>query len=93
MSWGGLRFKWRYLNAPVSTSRPCASDQLPDENMWVPSPAVVSAGATGAEPDEKAGRLLGIAPNDGPERALAAVESHLARARWMAEQGFLELLE
>ena len=37
------------------------------------------------------GSILGIDPAKEPERARKAVESHLARARWMTEVGYREL--
>ena len=39
------------------------------------------------------GSILGIEPNEEPERALKAVETHLERAQWVAEKGFLNLLK
>ena len=41
--------------------------------------------------DEMARRILGIDPANEPERARKAVESHLARARWMTEVGYRHL--
>ncbi len=35
--------------------------------------------------------ILGIDPDSEPERARKAVESHLARARWMTEVGYRHL--
>lgn len=64
-----------------------------DEQHLVTYLRLLDAEEDGADPAEMARIILGIEPNDEPERALASVESHLARARWMAEQGFLELLD
>lgn len=36
--------------------------------------------------------LLQIDPSREPKRARRAFESHLARAKWMTEQGYLHLL-
>ena len=36
-------------------------------------------------------RILGIDPDNEPERARKAVDSHLARARWMTEVGYRHL--
>ena len=36
--------------------------------------------------------VLGIDPEAEPERARRAYDSHLARARWMVDEGYRELL-
>ncbi len=36
--------------------------------------------------------ILGVNPEDNEERARRAYETHLARAHWMAEQGYTRLL-
>ena len=36
--------------------------------------------------------ILGINPEDNEERARRSYETHLARAHWMAEQGYTRLL-
>lgn len=42
----------------------------------------------GVTRDDMARRILGIDPDDRPERARKAMESHLACARWMGEVGY-----
>jgi len=37
--------------------------------------------------------VLKIDPSKEPERARKALESHLARARWMTEHGYKDLLK
>ena len=44
---------------------------------------LLNADNEGLGKDEMARLILGIDPNSEPERARKAVESHLARARWM----------
>lgn len=36
--------------------------------------------------------VFGLDPDNQPERALRVHESHLARARWMTENGYRDLL-
>ena len=45
----------------------------------------------GMAKDEIARRILGIDPDAEPARARKAVKSHMARARWMGEVGYLLL--
>ena len=46
----------------------------------------------GLPKDDIARRILGIDPDAEPARARKAVESHMARARWMGEVGYRLLL-
>jgi T6SS, Transcription factor, DNA binding domain len=48
--------------------------------------------ADGADWRDVAHRVLHIDPRREPERARAALQSHLARARWMTENGYGHLL-
>ena len=48
----------------------------------------LDADTEGVGKDEMARLILGIDPAEEPERARKAVESHLARARWMTEVGY-----
>lgn len=43
--------------------------------------------------DEVASILLSVDPSRERDRARLRYESHLARARWMAENGYLDLLK
>lgn len=45
----------------------------------------------GLPKDDIARRILGIDPDAEPERARKAVESHMARAQWMGDVGYLLL--
>ena len=48
---------------------------------------LLDADEEGLGKDEVARLILGIDPANEPERAHKAVESHLARARWMTDVG------
>ena len=48
--------------------------------------------AEGADWAEVARIVLHIDPSDEPERGRRAWESHLARAEWMIENGYRDLL-
>jgi hypothetical protein len=52
----------------------------------------LDAEADGADWDEVSLIVLGIDPVREPARARRAWESHLARAKWMTEQGYQFLL-
>lgn len=54
---------------------------------------LLDAECSGAPLGEIARVLFGIDAEAEPERARDAVESHLARARWMSEHGYRALLE
>jgi hypothetical protein len=54
---------------------------------------LLDAAADGAEWQEVAKIVFGIDPEREPERAKTMHHSHLARARWIAERGFRQLLE
>ncbi|MGY3584344.1 hypothetical protein ACVIGB_006598 [Bradyrhizobium sp. USDA 4341] len=53
---------------------------------------LLDADAEGADWREVAEIVLHIDPKTEPERARRAYETHLARARWMANQGYRHLL-
>lgn len=82
------------LDPPIADKAPW-SDSLTDydEQHFVIYLQLLDAEREGASPVEMARIILGIEPNEQPERALTAVESHLERARWVAESGFLDLLK
>ncbi|WP_430425123.1 DNA -binding domain-containing protein [Phenylobacterium sp.] len=42
---------------------------------------------------EVASMLLAVDPDQEPERAQVRYETHLARAKWMADQGYMDLLK
>ena len=53
---------------------------------------LLDAEASGADWREVARLVLGKDPDAHHDRALAAFETHLARAKWMASHGYRELL-
>jgi hypothetical protein len=53
---------------------------------------VLDAAAEGADWREAVNVIFGISPDAEPERARRIHDSHLARARWMTEHGYRELL-
>jgi Uncharacterized conserved protein (DUF2285) len=53
---------------------------------------LLDADAEGADWKEVARIVLGMDPEKQPERARAAWESHLARAKWMTTGGYKDLL-
>jgi len=53
---------------------------------------LLDAAAEGAPWEEVAHIVLGLDPALEPDRARKAHETHLARARWLTEHGYRELL-
>ncbi len=53
---------------------------------------LLDAAAEGADETEITRIVLGVDPSQEPERAHKRFESHLARARWMSETGYRDLL-
>ena len=53
---------------------------------------LLDAEADGADWEEAAEILFGVDPDREPERARRMHRSHLARARWMTEHGYRDLL-
>jgi hypothetical protein len=80
---------------------PSVSDQAPDVDTptdydhehLVTYLRLLDADAEGADWAEVARIVLHIDPKQEPERARRAWESHLARAKWMMEHGYRDLLE
>jgi hypothetical protein len=80
---------------------PSVSDQAPggdtptdyDHEHLVTYLRLLDADAEGADWAEVARIVLHIDPKQEPERARGAWESHLARAKWMMEHGYRDLLE
>lgn len=54
---------------------------------------LLDADAEQAEWDEIAQLLLDVDPARDRDRARVRYETHLARARWMTDQGYLDLLK
>lgn len=53
---------------------------------------LLDAAAEGADWREVARVVLGLDPDRDPDRARRIHDSHLARARWMTQAGFRDLL-
>ena len=53
---------------------------------------LLDAAADGADWREIARLVLELDPDDDPDRVRRVHDSHLARARWMTEQGYRDLL-
>lgn len=53
---------------------------------------LLDAEADGADWEEAVEILFGVDPDLEPERARRMHQSHLARARWMTEHGYRDLL-
>lgn len=81
------------LHPPIADKVP-RSDTITDYDAqhFVTYLRLLDAEQEGASQAEMARHILGIEPNEEPVRAQTAVESHLDRARWVAEQGLLDLL-
>ena len=81
------------LDPPVSDTAP-AEPVLTgyDEQHLVTYLRLLDADAEGADWREVANVVLHIDPDREPERARRAWESHLARAKWMTENGYRHLL-
>ncbi|MGN8549181.1 MULTISPECIES: DUF2285 domain-containing protein [Bradyrhizobium] len=78
------------LDPDVADSAP--SDRTPtsyDEQHLVTYVRLLQAEGEGADWREVARIVLHIDPERDPERARIAYQSHLARAKWMTEQGRL----
>ena len=81
------------LDPPVADGAPDA-DVLTgyDEEHLVTYLRLLDADAEGADWTEAARIVLHIDPSREPARARRAWESHLARARWLTENGYRHLL-
>jgi hypothetical protein len=81
------------LNPPVD-DRASDDDFLTryDQEHLVTYLRLLDADAEGADWAEVARVVLHIDPSREPERAKRAWKSHLARAKWMTEHGYRDLL-
>jgi len=80
-------------NAPVADEAPNGpSITSYDELHFTRYLRLLDADAEGADWREIALIVLGIDPSKEPDRAHRAYETHMARARWMTEHGYGELL-
>jgi hypothetical protein len=79
---------------------PDVADAAPTDAMLTPYDhehritylRLLDADAEGADWQEVAEIVLHIDPVLEPDRARRAIDSHLARAKWMTEQGYRHLL-
>ncbi len=80
---------------------PIIADEVPwsdkltdyDEQHLIVYLRLLDARAAGANDVDISRIVLKIDPAQEPERAKAALETHLSRARWMTEHGFRDLLK
>ncbi|WP_271573958.1 DNA -binding domain-containing protein [Bradyrhizobium sp. CCBAU 11361] len=78
----------------VADSAPNAPQLTPyDEQHAVTYMRLLDAEADNADWREVVRIVLGIDPTLDPDRARRTFESHLARAKWAARQGFRHLLQ
>jgi len=85
---------------PQPPPDPPVADQAPDADVVTDNDhgllgiylRLLDAEAEGVDWAEVARIVLHIDPSIEPDRARRAWESHLARAKWMAEQGYRHLL-
>ena len=63
-----------------------------DERHFVTYLRLLDASAESADWREAVQIVFGLDPTQEPERARFVHDSHLARARWMTEKGFRDLL-
>jgi hypothetical protein len=81
------------LDPPVADQAPTTGDLTGyDQEHLVTYLRLLDADAEGADWAEVARIVLHIDPSDEPERARRAFESHLARAKWMTEHGYRDLV-
>ena len=84
----------------MTDSDPKVADEVPwsdgiteyDEHHDQTYFRLLDADEEGVTTDEMARTILGIDPAREPERARKAVDSHLARARWMTKVGYRLIL-
>jgi hypothetical protein len=78
----------RILETPPDEPRVTAYD-LAHKILYL---RLLDAAAEGAEWREVARIVLGLDPDRDPDQARRIHDSHLARARWMTEAGYRDLL-
>jgi hypothetical protein len=82
------------LDPPVADLAPNAGTLTSyDEQHLVTYLRLLDADAEGADWREVVRIVLHIDPEQEPDRARRAWDTHLARARWMTENGYRHLLQ
>lgn len=83
------------MTTPPFEDRAPADDRITayDERHFVTYLRLLDADAEGAAWAEAVSIIFEIDPDSDPDRARAVHASHLARARWMTEHGYRQLLE
>lgn len=80
-------------NPPLNDTAPTASTITGyDERHLTTYLRLLDAEADGADWKEVASIVLNLDPEREPDRARRVWESHLARARWMTETGYCNLV-
>lgn len=83
------------MTTPPFEDRPPADDRITayDERHFVTYLRILDAAEEGADWREVAGVIFGLDATIEPDHARLVHDSHLARARWMTEQGYRHLLD
>jgi len=83
------------VTTPKLLAQPPKSDKVTDYDLAhkITYLRLLDADAEGADWREVASIVLGLDPDRDEERARRIYESHLARARWMTEAGYRDLLK
>ena len=82
------------MTTPSFDDSPPESDQVTayDERHFVTYLRLLDAAAESADWREAVQIVFALDPEKEPERARLVHDSHLARARWMTEKGYRDLL-
>lgn len=83
------------MTTPPFEDRAPADDRITayDEPLFVTYLRILDAAAEGAHWSEVAAVVFGLDAAAEPDRARQVHDSHLARARWLTEQGYQHLLD
>ena len=83
------------MTTPPFEDRAPADDRITayDERHFITYLRILDATEEGADWSEVAAVVFGLDAAAEPERAQQVHDSHLARARWLTEQGYKHLLD
>ena len=83
------------MTIPPFEDRAPADDRITayDECHFVTYLRILDAAAEGADWSQVAAGVFGLDAATEPDRARQVHDSHLARARWLTEQGYKHLLD